>query len=779
MRLSNFFLATLLIVVIPVVVGPDTTVGDDPLREVEEALDQGRHWYATRLLRDLNGSGSASPEATLLAARADAGRGAWSAVLRRLEAGTWLDSLGFGEGRALLARARLESGLSERAVEDYRTFLTYSVERTPRALAELGLARSLATLDRSEEAAAAYARAAESVPELESWSSIRAAEILAQAGDTAAVRALLARAEGAGFYRRTLADVEAHLGAGNRPGARQILLEAAASRAAGSRSADLRARAAELYLADGDSAAAASTLRAALRDAAPRSGRAAASLLSQFPGLSAADHLMLARALERSGARGQAAREYSQYLNLQQLPTGERQALQLKVGELLYRSGSYFSAIDELEKLVAEKPGTATLARAEYYIARTTYRRGWRHEGRARLRQVAERYPGTGSAINALSLLGNLYETSGNTALARSIYEELVRDYTGSGAERTARFRLGILEFLEGDYSSARQHFDRLYRSERRADLKVRAAYWAARARLAEGATGAEAEAQRLFREAHGRSPFSYYGLLASERAGIDPWANLPAGPQPSPVDPTTIDKLAVIDLLTQAGLHEEAGAVLASIVESAPQRAEDLLGLSEALAAHGHGQKAVTLGWRAHSKLRGRWSASVLRAVYPLAYNDIILAESGAQQLDPYLVAAIVRQESAFASDVTSRAGARGLLQLMPATGRWWASRLGIRDYSDDVLFHPEINVHLGTAYFADLQRRYRELQISLVAYNAGPTRARRWRQRPEYRIDSELFAERIPFSETRNYVQGVQTWFRIYRNLYAEDFEGAQPVE
>ena len=101
------------------------------------------------------------------------------------------------------------------------------------------------------------------------------------------------------------------------------------------------------------------------------------------------------------------------------------------------------------------------------------------------------------------------------------------------------------------------------------------------------------------------------------------------------------------------------------------------------------------------------------------------------------------------------------------------------MRDYSDDVLFHPEINVHLGTAYFADLQRRYRELQISLVAYNAGPTRARRWRQRPEYRIDSELFAESIPFSETRNYVQSEQTWFRIYRHLYSEDLEGAQPAE
>jgi soluble lytic murein transglycosylase len=229
---------------------------------------------------------------------------------------------------------------------------------------------------------------------------------------------------------------------------------------------------------------------------------------------------------------------------------------------------------------------------------------------------------------------------------------------------------------------------------------------------------------------------------------------------------------------LSQAGLHEEAKAVLATITDSRPERPEELIGLSVALAEHGFGQQAVLFGWRAHSALRGRWSTSVLRAIYPLAYEEIILAEADSRRLDPHLVAAIARQESAFAPDVTSRAGARGLLQIMPETGRWWASRLGVRDYSDELLYHPEINVHLGAAYFADLMHRYSELQLSLIAYNAGPTRARRWRQRPEYRIDPELFAERIPFSETRTYVRNVQAHFRIYSQLYS-GFGEVQPAE
>ncbi|MGD2153848.1 MAG: transglycosylase SLT domain-containing protein [Gemmatimonadales bacterium] len=765
MHLSRLYLSCLLIAMAPAALGPGDRADDDPLAEVAEALDQGRHWYATRLLRDLNGRDSRTPTAVLLAARADAGRGAWDDVVARLDSAGWLDSIGSGDGRALLARAWLETGAVERAVESYRLFLGYSLQRKPRAIAELGLARSLEQLGRPLEAAAAYGRAAEIAPALAQWSAIRSAEVLAHMGDTAAVNELLRRATGVPLYRRTGAAVDAYLAAGDRRNALRMLLDAAPSVA--SRGNELRTRAALLLLEEADSATAATTLRAAVR-ANPRTARAAAQLLAQFPDLSAADHLALARTFERSGAPGPAAEEYERYIERQPLPDGERQAIQLRIGELLFRAGHYYAAVDVLERLAAAEPSAATLARAEYYIARATYRRGWRREGRARLREVADRFPGTGSALNALSLLGDLYEGAGNTPRAVTIYEELIRDYSGSSAERTARYRLGILAFREADYAAARRHFDRLRRAERGGDLRISATYWAARARLAEGDAGHVAEAERLLRDVHNRAPFSYYGFLAADRLDIDPWTTLAAGPTPAPIDAEAERGLAVIDLLMDAGLHEEAKALLATITDSPPERPEQLIGLSLALAEHGFGQQAVLFGWRAHSAVRGRWSASVLRAIYPLAYREIILAEADSRRLDPHLVAAIARQESAFAPDVTSRAGARGLLQIMPATGRWWASRLGVRDYSDELLYHPEINVHLGTAYFADLQRRYSELQLSLIAYNAGPTRARRWRQRPEYRIDPELFAERIPFSETRTYVRNVQAHFRIYSRLY-----------
>ncbi len=766
---SGWYAAGLLILTFPAPLGTEGAVRlepDDPLEEIVEALDQGRHWYAARLLRKVNGGKELEPEASLLAARADAGRGAWPEVTRRLEGAPWLDSLGQGAGRALLARGWLETGEPARAIRDYRTFLAYSPERAPRAFAEIGLGRALAELDHAQEAASAFSRAAEAAPELEPWLAIRAAEHLAPGGDTARVRQLLERSIGVPFHRRAVAYATARLAAGDRDGALRGLLDDAAAPEARERSSELKAHVARLLLEEADTAAAGGVLRAALTTQ-PSRALDAAELLSNLPNLTPQDHRSLGHAFDRSGAPDRAAEHYRQYLERVKLTDAEHLRLQLKLGELLFRAGSYARATAVLEELRANAPQVSLQARAEYLIARATYRRGWRREGRARLRDIADRYAGTTSALRSLSLLADLYESAGNAARARDIYEEIVDRYPGSGAARRARYRMGILAFINGELSTARLHFDRLRRSNRAGNLWVSATYWAARARLAQAEPDGMAEAERLLRAVQARDPFGYYGLLASDRLAVDPWSELPPGPEPAALEAEVIRQLEVLDLLRKAGLAEEAQALLESITALRPKSAEAILALSYALAEHGLGRDAVRFGWRAHARL-GLWSASVLRAVYPLAYRDIILAEARDRELDPYLVAAIARQESAFASDAVSRAGARGLLQLMPETGRWWAGRMGVRDYDEALLFHPETNVHLGAAYFADLQRRYGELQLALVAYNAGPTRAQRWRERPSYRVDGELFAERIPFSETRTYVRSVQTHYRIYRNLY-----------
>jgi soluble lytic murein transglycosylase len=107
--------------------------------------------------------------------------------------------------------------------------------------------------------------------------------------------------------------------------------------------------------------------------------------------------------------------------------------------------------------------------------------------------------------------------------------------------------------------------------------------------------------------------------------------------------------------------------------------------------------------------------------------------------------------------------------MQVMPATGKSLARNLGITRFRDDLLTQAELNVHFGMAYLADQLRSYGRLDAVLAAYNAGPGRIDRWREFPEY-ADRLLFAERIPYDETRDYVRIVQNNRRIYEALYGE---------
>jgi soluble lytic murein transglycosylase len=118
----------------------------------------------------------------------------------------------------------------------------------------------------------------------------------------------------------------------------------------------------------------------------------------------------------------------------------------------------------------------------------------------------------------------------------------------------------------------------------------------------------------------------------------------------------------------------------------------------------------------------------------------------------------------------ITSHVGARGLMQIMPATGRELAEAVGIERWDPEMLYHPEINVHLGTRYVARHWQNYDgSLPSVFSAYNAGWHRVEWWKEFAEYG-DDELFTERIPFRETRDYVKILTRNHALYQGLYGE---------
>jgi soluble lytic murein transglycosylase len=155
-----------------------------------------------------------------------------------------------------------------------------------------------------------------------------------------------------------------------------------------------------------------------------------------------------------------------------------------------------------------------------------------------------------------------------------------------------------------------------------------------------------------------------------------------------------------------------------------------------------------------------------VWRAAYPLPYQTDFERLAPQAGLDPMQVAGLVRQESGFERDAVSRAGAIGLMQLLPKTAKKLARRLKLR-YARNQLFDPDYNLRLGTVYFADLRNYLGSTEAALAAYNAGDDRVAGWKAGRNFEEPAE-FVESIPFTETREYVQIVMRNGAIYRALY-----------
>ena len=149
---------------------------------------------------------------------------------------------------------------------------------------------------------------------------------------------------------------------------------------------------------------------------------------------------------------------------------------------------------------------------------------------------------------------------------------------------------------------------------------------------------------------------------------------------------------------------------------------------------------------------------------MFPVMYRQEIETFSKRNKLDTSWVMALMRQESAFQHDARSSAGARGLMQLMPKTSKYVARLLGARKPRLTDLYKPEINIRLGTHYLKkNLQDFSNNKILTTAAYNAGPHRVKKWLPAAG-RLDADIWAESIPFKETRSYVQRIMSYASIY---------------
>jgi soluble lytic murein transglycosylase len=157
-------------------------------------------------------------------------------------------------------------------------------------------------------------------------------------------------------------------------------------------------------------------------------------------------------------------------------------------------------------------------------------------------------------------------------------------------------------------------------------------------------------------------------------------------------------------------------------------------------------------------------------RLIYPTPYAALIRDEASQQQIDPRLFYALLRQESLFNPGATSWVGARGLAQVMPATGEGIAQNLGVSNFALDDLYRPHVSIRFGAFYISQrIEDMNGSIHGGLAAYNGGLGNALRWADGAQV-ADADLFTERIDYPETEGYVKSVYAYYGVYRRIYAQ---------
>lgn len=364
----------------------------------------------------------------------------------------------------------------------------------------------------------------------------------------------------------------------------------------------------------------------------------------------------------------------------------------------------------------------------------------------------------------------------------------LVRGHglTDRAKRADAEFLAGwiALRFL-GDPHTAFGHFSTLYDFVSYPISRARGAYWSGRA--AEAA-GKKEISKQWYRTAAGLST-TFYGQLAADRLGMD--IPPPAGHE-TRIDAAEAeaferdDLVRLVRLLIGLKMTGSPIAVRDSSVDPAKSPKAFLASLDDSkalipLLRHIAWRSETTTEWVKAAKLArdaGRTEIAVYIArraaqdgvvLRDLGYPTLVV--DGELPLNPALLHALVRQESAFDTGAHSSAGARGLMQLMPATAKRVARDLAIKGHSTSRLTNdPFHNLTLGSAYLDKMLTRYEgSMVMGLAAYNAGPHRVKKWLKEngdPRGSLDDSIdWIESIPFSETRNYVQRILETLPIYR--------------
>jgi soluble lytic murein transglycosylase len=508
----------------------------------------------------------------------------------------------------------------------------------------------------------------------------------------------------------------------------------------------------------------------------------AEAALTRYPGI--APDALFARGLKLE-AGGDYTRAGKELTDLLPRLSGESLDLaRVRIGAAAYQARDNDAAYKYLSSFQATAPDAE--AERLYYLLECQRRLNRLDEMNATLGKLTQSYPQSKWRLEGLISVAGYYAAHDQPDTAQPLFRTCFESFPSDADSAACHWKVTWSTYLRDPLQAEdmlREHLTRYAAS----DQTSPALYYLGR--IAESKSD-WATARAYYDAVNNAYPNYYYAILARERLETASLLTATASPTtaqflsaiqivnrraPESFDPTPVTKLRIAraHLLDVAGLDDlsESELRFGAKVDGQPQViAIELADLATQRDAPDQAIRYIKhyapgyLSMPLDAAPEKFW-----RLAFPLPYRKALEEYCRTQMLDPYLMAALIRQESEFNPKAVSRANARGLAQVMPATGRQLSRKLGMR-FSTAMLFTPDTNLKLGTFYLKQLSDELQgKWEAALASYNAGKSHVTTWLAAANYREPSE-FVESIPFNETRAYVQSVLRNAEVYRKLYGQ---------
>jgi peptidoglycan lytic transglycosylase len=490
-----------------------------------------------------------------------------------------------------------------------------------------------------------------------------------------------------------------------------------------------------------------------------------------------------------------AAAEYSRALAefqamVPQLRGPERDRAQVGIGIAEYRNGDVAAAYQYLRGLAV--PDNEADAQRLFYLVECARRLNDDEELMQAVKKLNQRHAASAWRFKALLAAAGRFLVSNQRDQYLPLYEEAYRSFPDQPRAAACHWRI-----TWDAYIHRQRKADTLLREqvERYPGHPSASAALYFLGRLAESGKD-YAAARAYYTKVTKEFPNYYYGMLAHQRLAQP--AIRPAGASPQaaaflesikfpahrPVeagrpDGDTTLRMARSRLLRAAGLNDLAEAELRFGIRQGRQPYLLAMEMARNAGAPHRRLRCLKTAFPDYLSLPlEQASPAFWCLLFPLPYRNDLVRSARQQHLDPYMLAALIRQESEFNPRALSPAHAYGLTQLEPGTGRALARRAGVRRFTNRSLFQPSTNLKLGARYLRALFDQWGgRWEPALASYNAGKSRVAGWLTWNDYREPAE-FVESIPFTETREYVEAVLRNANVYRQLYSSRRVPAPPL-